>query len=389
MTVYSSHKIVIERVKIGILLIFLASLIKTTGLWFIIVFFVNRILVKPLGQFTEQIKLFDLVQTTQPLDIDLGLAPSRELIYLRDTFNELAAKALVSKQLILQKEVAEAANFAKSRFLAAASHDLRQPMHALNLYLATLSELDASKPIRACVDNLNKCAKAMNDMLDTLLDISSIDAGAMQPHLSAFPIASILDRMQVEFEPLARTKGLALRIARCSAFVYTDEEIVEQMLRNLISNAVRYTEHGKILIGCRRRDTQLLVAVYDTGIGIAPEKQEAIFEEYYQIGNHARSRANGLGLGLAIVQRLAKLLGMPLTLDSKPGIGSLFAFDLPRIDLDAIEPITPTAHITADRQLLTDVVIVVIDDEQLILDATRTFLEYWGCTVITAMDERP
>lgn len=384
LTVYSSHEIVIERVKIGILLILIASVIKTFGLWLIIVFFANRLLAKPLRHFTEQIKSFDLVQTTSVPHIDIGPAPSLELAYLRDTFSELAEKAVASKQLTIEKEVAEAANLAKSRFLAAASHDLRQPMHALNLYLASLTELDTSKSMQTCVENLSKCAKAMNDMLDTLLDISSIDAGALQPRSSAFPIASILDRMRVEFEPLARAKGLTLRIARCSAFVYTDEEIAKRMLRNLVSNAVRYTERGKILIGCRQRDMQLRIAVYDTGLGIVPEKQHAIFEEYYQINNHERNRAKGLGLGLAIVQRLAKLLGTSIMLNSKPGAGSLFAFDLPRIDLQTIQPVMPSVFAAAHAPPLANAVIVVIDDEPLILNATRTLLEGWGCTVITA-----
>jgi signal transduction histidine kinase/ActR/RegA family two-component response regulator len=386
MTVYSNHAIVIERVKFGILLILIASVIKTAGLWFIIIFFVNRLLAKPLGQFTEQIKSFDLAQATRAPSIDLGSAPSKELVDLRETFCELAEKTIANKQLIVQKEAAEEANLAKSRFLAAASHDLRQPMHAMNLYLASLTELDAPRPIQAWTDNLKKCAKAMNDMLDTLLDISSIDAGAMRPHFSTFPIMSVLDRMQVEFDPLARAKGLTLCIVRCSALVYTDEEIVERMLRNLISNAVRYTQRGKILIGCRRRGTHLRVMVYDTGIGIDPGKQQAIFEEYYQIDNQERNRAKGLGLGLAIVQRFSKLLGTSIIVNSKSGIGSQFAFDLPCVDLETIQPIAPPLPAATKYQPLMDIMILVIDDDPLILDATRILLKHWGCTVITAND---
>jgi CheY-like chemotaxis protein len=262
-------------------------------------------------------------------------------------------------------------------------------MHALNLYLASLSELDMSKPVHSCVDNVNKCAKAMNDMLDTLLEISNIDSGSTQVRLSIFPIASPMDRIQAEFEPLARAKGLTLRMVRCSAFVYTDEEIVERILRLLVSNAVRYTEHGKILIGCRRHGEQLRVAVVDTGLGIALDKQQAIFEEHVQLNNDERNRAKGLGLGLTIVQRLAKLLETSITLKSKPGTGSLFALDLPRIALDSIQPITPNLETNRYRQnRQTDVTVLVVDDEPLIRDATHTLLECWGYTVIIAESGR-
>lgn len=276
----------------------------------------------------------------------------------------------------------EEIRLAKSQFLSAVSHDLRQPIHAFNLYLTSLTEMDKSKEVQTCVDNLNKCAKAMNDMLDTLLEIAHIDAGATQVRPGAFPIASPIDRIQAEFEPLAHAKGLTLRVIRCADFVYSDEEIVERLLRLLVSNAVRYTVHGRILIRCRRHGEQLRVAVYDTGIGIAEDKQQAIFDEHFQLDNYERNRAKGLGLGLTIVRRLTRLLGTSVTIKSKPGAGSMFAFELPRIELDAIQPITPNYLIPT--QPIADSTILVIDDEPLIRDATHTLLESWGFTVISA-----
>lgn len=384
MTVYSSHEIVIERVKLGILLILIASVIKTIGLWLIIVFCAKRLLARPLRAFTEKIKTFDLAQATHAPRIDLGQKLTKELIYLQETFNELAAKAVASKQLVVQKEAAESANLAKTSFLAAASHDLRQPMHALSLYLAMFKDMGLSKPMLTCVDNMGKCAKAMNDMLDALLDISSIDAGALQVRCSVFSIASILNRMSVEFEPLAQEKGLTLRIIPCSAVIYSDEEIVTRILRNLVANAVRYTNSGKILVGCRRCDKQLHVVVIDTGCGIAPDQQRAIFEEFYQINNKERNRAKGLGLGLAIVQRLAKLIGSHIMLHSEPGIGSRFSFDIARFKPNLIQ--TPKVDMTPTipHKTLANTVIAVIDDEMLILKAARMLLESWGCIVITA-----
>jgi len=375
---------IVERVNLSILLMLITFTATTTGLWFIIRFFSNKLITTPLRDFTKQIQSLSSGENfTAAIDIDT--APALELTNLQNTFCELAA-SITNKQHSMQQEATEEVTLAKTRFLAAASHDLRQPMHALNLYLASFAKLETSKPIQTCVDNLNKCAKAMNDMLDTLLDISNIDSGATKASFTIFPIASPIDHIQAEFEPLARAKGLTLRIARCSAFVNADEEIVERMLRLLVSNAVRYTERGKILIGCRPHGQQLRVAVYDTGMGIAVDKQQAIFEEHFQLNNYERNRAKGLGLGLTIVQRLAKLVGTSITLDSRIGLGSWFAFDLPLVNLDTIQPATPALHTMPKYQRPAEITIVVIDDEPLIRDATRMILESWGYTVVTGLN---
>jgi CheY-like chemotaxis protein len=285
-------------------------------------------------------------------------------------------------------EAAKSANLAKSRFLAAASHDLRQPMHALSLYLGGLSGLDLSPQAKATLGNASQCAQTMDGMFRALLDISRLDAGAVQPELRAFPLAPLLERIRVEFEPQVRAKGLALRVAPSAAWVRGDSAFLDRVLRNLTANAVRYTHRGRILIGCRRRAGALTIGVYDTGIGIAREEQRLVFEEFYQVGNKERDRSRGMGLGLAIVDRLAKLMQAKITLRSAPGRGSVFAVELPlasRRDA-ALEPSAPRA--AGARRSFAGSLVAVIDDEEMILNATRSLLEQWDCTVVTAVSGR-
>jgi signal transduction histidine kinase/CheY-like chemotaxis protein len=284
-----------------------------------------------------------------------------------------------------QMESAKSANLAKSRFLAAASHDLRQPMHALNLYLGGLAGLDLSPSARSMLGNVSQCAQTMDEMFRALLDISRLDAGAVQPEPRDFPIGPMLERIRLEFEPQVRAKGLALRVARSSAWIRSDPAFVERIVRNFIANAVRYTARGKVLIGCRRRAGALRIAVHDTGPGIAPEEQRHVFEEFYQTNNPERDRTKGIGLGLAIVDRLALLMKGPVTLVSQPGRGSMFAVDLP-----LAAPEAAAAHPPAGlpRGSIAGSLVIVIDDEEMILDATRSLLEQWECTVVAAVSGR-
>jgi len=287
-------------------------------------------------------------------------------------------------QLTAQKDVAEAANLAKSRFLAAASHDLRQPVHALNLYLGAFSQMELPTPAGVMLGKVRQCAQIMDEMFRTLLDISELDAGAIKPQVGAFSLAPLFARARVEFEPQARAKGIELRVRRCSQHLRSDPVLVERVLRNLISNAIRYTERGRVVVGCRPRGNVRRICVYDTGLGIEPHQQSLVFEEFYQVGNRERDRSKGLGLGLAIVQRLARLLQAPVLLRSQPGKGSLFAFDVEC----AQEVATPRVHLaprSSDSRDLADALVVVVDDEELILDAARSLLEQWGCTVVTAV----
>jgi signal transduction histidine kinase/ActR/RegA family two-component response regulator len=285
-------------------------------------------------------------------------------------------------RLTEQKNAAEAANLAKSRFLAAASHDLRQPMHALNLYLGTASSCEMSEPARTAVASARQCAEAMDEMFRALLDVSQLDAGSVRSHVEVFPISMLLNRSFMEFEPQARERSLSLHVVQSSAWVRSDPALVERILRNFVTNAVRHCERGRILIGCRLRGDIVRLSVHDTGPGIPEHHQAAIFEEFFQLKNPERDRGKGLGLGLGIVKRLAHLLRVSVILQSSPGHGSMFAVDLPRAaEADAVPGLPHEKAVQGD---LSNVMVLVVDDERSILRATQGLLETWGCAVATA-----
>lgn len=315
----------------------------------------------------------------------LPLGNNDELGALTRSFNRLINNLSDNaKELTEQREIAEIAAASKSRFLAAASHDLRQPMHALNLYLGALAHFDLQENARSALINARECAQTMDDMFRALLDISKLDAHVVDINISIFPISQLLDKIRKEYTPQAEAKGLRLHVAACSAYVSSDPELLERILRNLVSNAVRYTSSGKILVGCRRSETGLQLHVYDTGAGIAADHQKAIFEEFYQASNPGRDREQGLGLGLAIVQRLALLLQSPLQLTSQVGRGSVFSVGLER----AYEYIPTQEQIedeSSQMRTLEGALVAVVDDEILILNATSMLMKQWGCSVISAV----
>jgi len=327
-------------------------------------------------------------QLLPAVDNELDLAQNTALGELTEAVNQLLSMlAVKSQELTIQKEIAETAALAKARFLAAASHDLRQPMHALNLYLGALAAYDLPEAAHQVLVNIRYCAQTMDEMFRGLLDISRLDAHALQTEISVFPIATLLEQIKIEFTPQASAKGLELRVARCSMLTETDPSLLERILRNLVSNAVRYTARGKILIGCRRAANGIRLTVYDTGSGIAKDQQQTIFEEFYQIEHSGRDRTQGLGLGLAIVRRLSTLLGLQLSLSSIPNRGSAFSVGLPRARRTEH---TKNAFIdpVLQQNSLAGALITVIDDEHLVLDSTKLLLEHWGCTVITANSMR-
>jgi PAS domain S-box-containing protein len=282
------------------------------------------------------------------------------------------------------RQEAVAANIAKSRFLAAASHDLRQPMHALDLYLGCADSADVPEHTRAVLGNARKCARTMGEMFGALLDISKLDSGVIHPQPRSFPICRILHEVALQFEPEAAAAGMSLRVAPSSLSVYSDPALVARILSNFVANGIRHARGSRMLLGCRRRGASACLAVYDQGPGIPLEKQQAVFDEFVQLDNPERDRSKGLGLGLAIVSRLAKLLGAPTVLVSRPGRGAMFGVDLP---LAASAKEVPDLSRTRPLELgqdLTGAVVVVIDDEATILDAASMLLKKWGCTVVVA-----
>ncbi|MEQ1805567.1 MAG: HAMP domain-containing sensor histidine kinase [Burkholderiaceae bacterium] len=223
-----------------------------------------------------------------------------------------------------QKEIAEQANVTKSRFLAAASHDLRQPVHALGMFVGALRGRGMDAEARRLVEHLDGSVEALDSLFVALLDISRLDAGIVQSHIRPFAIQPLLDRVCDDHAAEALAKGIRLVRHRCSAIVSCDPVLVERIVRNIVSNAVRYTDRGRVVVGCRR-GARLSIEVWDTGRGIAREQHGRVFEEFYQLDNPERDRINGLGLGLAIVKRLTTLLDCPVTLASEPGKGSVSA----------------------------------------------------------------
>ncbi|MFZ6708374.1 hybrid sensor histidine kinase/response regulator [Undibacterium sp. TC9W] len=291
----------------------------------------------------------------------------------------------INQTLLKVNKRQEAQQSELTRFLAVASHDLRQPMHALNLYLGALFSFELPAAVRPVVNNLRNCARTMDDMFANLLDLSRLDAQIVEPQLQEFAIAEVLGKLDVEFTPQAIAKSLHFEIHHSMAIVNSDADLVEQIMRNLIANALRYTPKGQVVVKCLEFDQQLQIAVEDTGIGISKHDQETIFEEFFQVGSASESRRStaGMGLGLAIVQRLVRLLNIPIKLQSQPGQGSTFAISLP---LAASQDVTDKhgRSKASNSASLLQALIVVIDDDESILTAMRALLELWDARVITA-----
>jgi two-component system, sensor histidine kinase len=276
----------------------------------------------------------------------------------------------------------EQANVAKSRFLAAASHDLRQPVHALGLLFATLSERVRDPDTVPLIEQIDSAVDAVDAMLNSMLDISKLDAGVVQPKIGPVPIDALLQWLNVEYQPIAKLTGNALRVRRTDAVGVSDATMLPRILGNLISNALRYTLNGRVLVGARRRGASIRIDVYDTGPGIPAASLEDIFIEFHQLGNPERDRRRGLGLGLAIVRRLTTLLGHRIEVKSVVGRGSRFSVTLPSsTEAQRAEP--ESADLGAHGGELRGRRVLVLDDEVSVLDAMRLLLESWGCEVTT------
>jgi signal transduction histidine kinase len=295
-----------------------------------------------------------------------------------DLIDELRAQKALAEQA---RQEAETANRSKTQFFAAASHDLRQPLHALGLFAAALSEKSHDPEVQQVVHSINTSVDALEGLFNAVLDISKIDAGVIRPAPVDFSLAALLERLRMEFEPEAFERRLALRVVPTRGFVHGDPVLLERILRNLISNALRYTWQGGVLVGARRRGAQVSIEVWDTGVGIEPAEQARVFEEFYQVGNPERNSRKGLGLGLSIVRRLAQLVGAPVALRSVVGRGSVFTVRVPLGHRPEAAPAAPrreyrVAHDLADR------VIVVVEDEPTVLQGMDVLLRGWGATVV-------
>ncbi|NOY65915.1 MAG: response regulator [Gammaproteobacteria bacterium] len=291
------------------------------------------------------------------------------------------------EQLLEQKDEADKANIAKSKFLAAASHDLRQPLHALSLFTSVLVETIKYPKVRRVVDQINASVDALQNLFNSLLDISQLDAGVMKVEKTDFHLAHLFKKMANDFDSQASEKNLRIQWPNVSYAVHSDPNLLERIVRNYISNAVRYTENGEIIINCKANAQSITISVTDTGCGIPDEEKQSIFSEFYQLSNPERDRGKGLGLGLAIVQRTANLLGHAIEIESQTGVGSTFSITVQQADNN----IDNTSTISNEESVnisITDTLILVIDDEPNIREGMQNLLTLWGCEVITAADQK-
>jgi signal transduction histidine kinase/CheY-like chemotaxis protein len=280
----------------------------------------------------------------------------------------------------------ELANTAKSRFLAMASHDLRQPLHALGLFVAQLRLPLKPRERAKTIERVHAAVGEMNEMFNSLLDISKLDAGVLTPKIVDFSIARLLQKIETTFDQAAREKGLRLRVMRSDAWVRSDVLLLERILLNLVSNALRYTLRGGIIVGCRRRGDMLRIEVWDSGPGIPEGHRQNIFGEFFQLPNQERDRYGGLGLGLAIVDRLRRLLNHDIELTSTVGRGSRFTILVPVAaegvaSVEIVRSLHPAAFAVEGK------VILVIDDAPIVLEGTSALLGKWGYSVVTAASD--
>jgi signal transduction histidine kinase len=323
--------------------------------------------------------LFIFLLITYARDISMLVARA-----LRIGFeNEELVRLLRAREAEAQaaRERAEAANLSKSAFLAAASHDLRQPLHALSLLLSTLQAKTREPEATQLLNKIATSADSLDTLFKGLLDLSRLDAGSVTPESRPVALEPLLKRLENDFRPLAEAKGLEFARAATDAWTISDPEMLERLLRNLLDNAVKYTERGRIEIRIEEEPERVRLLVRDTGIGVDARHRERIFEEYYQIRNPERNRRQGIGLGLAIVKRMCDLLGHTIQVDSRAGGGSTFELGLRRA--------APQAGSHEDRrpagasvEALRGLVVVVIEDDIEVQEATRLLLEGWACRAV-------
>ena len=328
------------------------------------------------------------MQVTYPVNAKDGSRAGTLSIFTDITeFKEREEKIRQLAALAAEKSEAERANRAKSRFLAAVSHDLRQPMHALSLFIEDLRNAGLDEKDVRLLEKMDAALDLTNNLLDTILVMSGLESGMVTPNVVVFPVQKMLNRVAQAFGATAQKKGLRLSVIPSSAFVRSDPALLERVIMNLVSNAIRYTDRGGVAVACRRRSGHLHIQVWDTGPGIPDEFREAIFREFFRIEGDGAHRG-GLGLGLAIVQSCAVLLGHPLELASRTGRGSRFA-----IQVRTAEPVDETRQpeeLEEDENSNGQPVsfagarVLVIDDDELLLESTAGLLRRWGCEVLVA-----
>jgi len=363
-----------------------------------LVYIASRRITHPIRKLSEAVKAIGAGKLDTRVSLTTGVSELATLAQgLNKTTEHLQQEQAVLQQRIEEatlalrekKEEAERASDNKSHFLAVASHDLRQPLHALGLYIAELQRKVSGAEQQHLVGRVEQSVEALSTLLNALLDISKLDAGTIVPQLQTCAVSVMLDRVAADYQMLAGIKNIRLVVRPCTEYVTSDPQLLERILMNLAGNAIRYTyPDGCVMIACRRRGDFLRIEVRDNGVGISEADQNNIFREFFQVPQQQTDTNKGLGLGLAIVDRLVKLFGYRLELRSAPGKGSVFALEVPlarRLDKSSSAAQTLSGP---DQELeespLTGKRLLVVDDDPMVLSGTASILASWGCIVSTA-----
>jgi len=341
---------------------------------------------KPLQLLTDSINRYTPLHKVEEFeDEKVILAREDELGRMGRSFNRLKQDLWEQSEGLQNAKIdADRANKAKSLFLASASHDLRQPLNAMQMYIAALQSKVKDKEIMRIIEDINSVSISTARLLNALLDVSELEVGAIKPRFESFSVNNMLISIFQSFLPLAKDKGLNFRVVPSSLYVRSDPALLERILGNFMSNAIRYTNKGSVLIGCRKRGDKVVIEVWDTGCGISDDQMSLIYEDFYQIENKERDRGKGLGLGLALAKRLADSLEH--TIDSKSSLGSGSCFSV-SVDLAENKADKNQSEIFMNIMNLSGINILLVEDDIDVLKATKQLLESWGCKVKTARNK--
>tara|TARA_R110002096_G_scaffold434321_2_gene655542 strand:+ start:22600 stop:24018 length:1419 start_codon:yes stop_codon:yes gene_type:complete len=331
----------------------------------------------------QQQDSFTIFQTAIKLEETVNQRTNELSDLNRRLMKELAEREKIEQKLQIAKKQAEEANKSKTKFLATASHDLRQPLNAARLFTGSLADSDIGAENAHYVARIGNSLDALDDLLSILLNISQLDSGGIIPNFCHFKLQDLLDRIVPDYIQIGQEKGLRVRMVPTSCIVYNDPRLLETILRNFLSNAIRYTNKGGVLVGCRTKGSNIIIQIIDTGIGIKENQVEGIFEEFIQVHEDHSVGGRGIGLGLSIVQRISKLLEVGVKVNSTYGKGSLFGIILPKGDQKQITQ--PYAERSSDIILpdsLAHRVITVIDNDKDVLDGMKALLGKWGSEII-------